>query len=285
MWHWSIVAVLLVAVAFPAASQQVHAPTAGMTGVGCGEIRKRNRADPTNVANAIAAAFCDQPANAAGNAFQDAMEIVTAFVQSGCTRHLYNKSGFTWALIPNDTLLRRHMCGFGTDADDTLTAKARIESICTATPGRDIEIRFPAPEGGDDKQQIEILGYRGTLPGGGGDVETLIFDQTFDIKAKAFGQCWTISHSGNTGDVVVNDPADGDIATCGFQSYKCSTTVPEPTLAELSEAAHQACLANVNNPNCHWVCIDGTVVTDTAQCSTHGGYGFRSDRLHGTSKW
>jgi hypothetical protein len=30
-----------------------------------------------------------------------------------------------------------------------------------------------------------------------------------------------IEHNGNTGNIVVNDPAEGDIATCGKSDYPC----------------------------------------------------------------
>jgi hypothetical protein len=31
-----------------------------------------------------------------------------------------------------------------------------------------------------------------------------------------------INHDGNTGKIVVNDPADGDVVTCGQPGYSCT---------------------------------------------------------------
>ena len=174
------------------------------------------------------------------------------------------------------------MCGFGTDADTTISPEARVESLCTVTPGVSKEIHYPKPRGKNDTQQIRILGYRGKLEAGLVKPEEngIVFDQTFDIKPETTGQCWSIQHSGGTGNVTVNDPGAGDVATCGYLSYKCDTSVPEPTAMEISNAANAMCLQQARNPNCHWGCVDGTVVTDKRQCSAHSGYVFNLDRLH-----
>jgi len=33
-----------------------------------------------------------------------------------------------------------------------------------------------------------------------------------------------INHDGNTGNIVVNDPANGDVQTCGEPGYSCTNT-------------------------------------------------------------
>jgi hypothetical protein len=275
----AIVMALPVLMALPS-----HSAAAG--GIGCGAIREQHRQDPGDTMTTIAARLCDQPdspnAYFAGIAKDLALEVASALLHTGCTRHIYNNSGFTWAIIPNQSLMDDHMCGYGTDADNTVSPEARVESLCTVTPGVSKEIRYPKAKGKDDTEQIRILGYRGKIAEAMLTPEEngIVFDQTFDIKPEEFGQCWSIQHSGNTGNIVVNDPAAGDIATCGYQSYKCDTPVPEPTATEISDAANAMCLLQAQNPNCHWGCVDGTIVTDRRQCDVHRGYVFNMDRLH-----
>lgn len=279
-----LVAVTIV-MALPVVTALLSQPAAA-GGMRCDALREQHLQNPGDTMTAIASRLCDQPDSPSdylsGMAKDLAMEVASALLHTGCTRHVVNNSGFTWAIIPNQSLMDDHMCGFGTDADNTLSPEARIQSLCTLTPGVSREIHYPKAKGKSDTEQIRILGYRGKIEEGllTPEEDGIVFDQTFDIKPETVGQCWSIQHSGNTGNITVNDPAAGDISTCGYLSYPCDTTVPEPTAMEISDAAHAMCLLQTMNPNCHWGCVDGSIVADRQECDQHNGYNFNLDRLH-----
>jgi len=107
------------------------------------------------------------------------------------TRHFYNNSNMNWWLH-----LDRGTCSLpnGPNVSD-----------CVVPPGSVAEIHYANPIGGGDG--ISMGGY--ALPSSSG----------FDVNSVS---CH-IDHpnQGNTGNVALNDPATGDVNTCGRGGWVC----------------------------------------------------------------
>ncbi|HLH90989.1 MAG TPA: hypothetical protein VKX28_21265 [Xanthobacteraceae bacterium] len=114
------------------------------------------------------------------------------------TRHFYNNSTITWDLY----MIGRSTCSIG----------SYTGNHCVIPAG-----------------QVADIHYNDTY-GGGVGVESAIFarqNYSHDLS------CY-IDHSGNTGNIVVNSDADGDIATCGPKrfgqtngGYRCIVRGPQ----------------------------------------------------------
>lgn len=178
-----------------------------------------------------------------------------ALFGSGCTRHFYNRSGFTWEVMPNETLRKAGMCA--------------LLDQCRITAGLTSEIRFPnwtkKQHPGDDdpgEAKIRIVGHLALQWDGRSGV---VFDETYIVTPDDVG-CVTLVHRGSTGNVVLNDPAKGDIQTCGQLSYKCDTAIAEPKITG-------------ECPTCRVWCADGRAVTpaefNRGACRNSGGKGGR----------
>ncbi len=104
-----------------------------------------------------------------------------------CTRHFYNNSYTSFVVNFHP--------GF-----PPVTPQGLCDGIpggCVIKPGRTATlVYFPLPF-----YTISIVSN--------------FYDKTFAVSG-----CY-IHHSGNTGLIVVNDPADGDITTCGNPGWPC----------------------------------------------------------------
>jgi hypothetical protein len=75
---------------------------------------------------------------------------------------------------------------------------------CTVGPGRTMELFYPP------------------LPIGSIGVSSSFYNQSFGLSG-----CY-IMHSGGTGAIAVNAPADGDITTCGRNGWRCPSVPTKP---------------------------------------------------------
>jgi len=108
------------------------------------------------------------------------------------TRHFYNNStvGFSF------TILQDGSCSIG-----SYTGK-----VCIIPPGQIAELHYP-----NTSSTIAVIST---------DNGRTYSGHTFPVQG--FGSCY-IAHRGKTGNIKVNDRADGDVTTCGTPSYPCKT--------------------------------------------------------------
>jgi hypothetical protein len=104
------------------------------------------------------------------------------------TRHFYNntKVTFVYSIMPDGS------CSVG----------PYTGPICFIPPGQSADLHYP-----DSGTSIGVASVDGgeIYPGTG-----------FSVG----GGCY-IKHSGSTGNIVVNGPANGDVTTCGASNYPC----------------------------------------------------------------
>ncbi len=112
---------------------------------------------------------------------------------SACdTRHFYNHSNFVWAI----TLSGGATCSIG---------RVNKATRCVVPPGQTADLHYP-----------DFLANWGGRVGVGRDgsvVQSFSYDVSCNLK-----------NHGNTGNVSFNDPADGDVQTCGRRTgggYDC----------------------------------------------------------------
>ena len=118
-------------------------------------------------------------------------------------RHFYNHSNIPWTLAMGK--------GAGSCSDSPTSGNI---ALCTIKPGQVGEIHYASTFG------AQILGALGKtkVPDGnimiasGDDGKT--YAPTYFEVQNGPTTC-NLKHSGSTGNVVLNDPAAGDIATCG----------------------------------------------------------------------
>lgn len=109
-----------------------------------------------------------------------------------CTRHFYNNSDYWWAVGLWDS-------GFCHIDGEPANENA---NICMIPPHK-VGVLDYINTGGNAGAFPRIL-VAGVWRGGN-------FRNSFTLRTPG---CY-INHSGNTGNIVVNDPADGDVVTCG----------------------------------------------------------------------
>lgn len=105
-----------------------------------------------------------------------------------CARHFYNNSNRYWTVV----LLPPSSCGSQT-----------MGKGCVVKPFQTIDLHYNSPL---------ITGTINVASPGlynGGFVTTV--------------PC-RIEHHGSTGRIAVNDPANGDVSTCGSRSWSCGVT-------------------------------------------------------------
>jgi hypothetical protein len=111
-----------------------------------------------------------------------------------CTRHFYNKSDYEWAVA----MINSGRC-------QTAGGKSDPSGVCIIPPHGSAVLGY-SNNGSVGAQVLMAGAWKGGHYAGGFSLRTV--------------GCY-IEHDGNTGNVVLNDPADGDIATCGRDSYPC----------------------------------------------------------------
>lgn len=114
-----------------------------------------------------------------------------------CTRHFYNKSDSYWSV----GLINSGWCHVDGDSSK------QNGNVCMIPPHRAAVLDYSNSNA--NYSVIKVL-IAGSWPGGH-------FAQDFNLKPES---C-KIAHNGSTGNVVLNDPADGDVVTCGRDSYPC----------------------------------------------------------------
>ena len=122
-----------------------------------------------------------------------------AWAQNCGTRHFYNNSNVPFYLSLNSTT-------------GTCSYNSRNQQRCTIPAGKVGEIHYKdhfAPS----RKPLPMMAALTVRSGDGGK----IYNKSFSVDTK---KCY-ISHNGNTGNIVVNDPANGDIVTCGSSAYAC----------------------------------------------------------------
>lgn len=112
---------------------------------------------------------------------------------ASCVRHFYNKSDVAWSV----TFSGRQGC---------ILPGRGGQSYCTIPPGQTATLVYE--------------GFSGSIA-----ISSVYYSATFTLSADCGPNmrctvCY-IEHSGNTGRIVVNDPAEGDVVTCGGQGYPC----------------------------------------------------------------
>lgn len=115
------------------------------------------------------------------------------------TRHFYNYSNVVFKI----SFLHTGKGG-GTSIGSCSIGDLNKALACTIPPGQAADLHYANFPDRTTAVAIESL-----------DSGVIYPIKTFNVD----GGCY-ISHSGNTGNIVVNDPADGDVATCGT-SYAC----------------------------------------------------------------
>jgi len=107
------------------------------------------------------------------------------------TRHFYNHSGHPWTL------------GVSSGTCSMADGAPKVHS-CTIAPGQTANIHYT------NSSKHESI-----------TVESAFYPLTrFSVStAEMDPNACRIEHNGNTGNIVVNDPAGGDIQTCG--NYPC----------------------------------------------------------------
>lgn len=110
------------------------------------------------------------------------------------TRHFYNNSSvtFSFSMMPDGS------CSIG----------AYTGPVCIIPPGAAADIHYP--------DSGTYIGVASVDKGG-------VYPGTRFSVGGGPGACY-IQHSGNTGNIVVNGPANGDVTTCGAPDYPCQTS-------------------------------------------------------------
>jgi hypothetical protein len=141
-----------------------------------------DEAGPGGYARAQALADPDKGTDL-GSYAKEALSNLPLALAKSCTRHFANNSYATYEL--------RGSPGSGV---------CEAPGSCVAQPHSTIEIHYPVLE-----SSIQL-----TITGDGGKS----YNDTFEVKQGNLidtGNCAYIKHSGNTGKVTLNDPADGDV--------------------------------------------------------------------------
>lgn len=108
---------------------------------------------------------------------------IDSLVQTPCTRHFYNQSHAQWTVIGSEG------SGFCEKAGCTVPAGQTAAVDYPIVAGRNVTLRIVGPN----------------------------YDETYPVEQgsiwKNTGSCVYLRHSrGNTGNAVLNDPANGDVA-------------------------------------------------------------------------
>ncbi len=113
------------------------------------------------------------------------------------TRHFYNKSTAPFEI------------GMAAPGKCSISLPY-MQSTCMVPAGGSAELHYP------NQTNLEAAIAVRSADGG------LVFQlTTFTVNINA-GSCYINHQQSNTGNIVVNSDADGDITTCGASTYKCA---------------------------------------------------------------
>jgi len=116
------------------------------------------------------------------------LPLAAATAQSCNPRHFYNQSDLTWTI---------EMQGGGACTVGSSTPQAQ----CSVGP-----------------KETAILNYNGSRAL---FMQSSVFFNSFPLEG-----CDYLWHHGDTGNVALNRPADGDVQTCGAPGYSCVPSLP-----------------------------------------------------------
>ena len=120
------------------------------------------------------------------------------------TRHFYNNSSATWTLA-----MGSGSCSIG---------NVNKASECVIPPWETADIHYVNADALDKVFQVIGGGYapgrdQVTIKSNDGKIYPA---HKFNVTIGDWNECY-VHHDGNTGNVVLNEPADGDIQTCSFR--------------------------------------------------------------------
>jgi hypothetical protein len=113
----------------------------------------------------------------------------SGWAQRGCQRHFYNNSNYFWTVRLG------------------VQARCNGSRSCQIAPFAVANLTYDNP---DADMFITISSFN--------------YNKTYWIGG---GAC-RIMHDGSTGLVALNSPADGDVVTCGNESWPCYQVLPLP---------------------------------------------------------
>ena len=153
------------------------------------------------------------------------------------TRHFYNNSGVPWVLAMGDG-----SCSIGA---------VNKASECYIPPGQTADIHYANANALN--KIFQVIGGRYT-PGSdeitiqsndrGLDGYQIFPVQKFKVKIGDLNECY-IKHDGNTGLVVLNEPAHGDVQTCRPDNPACR---PHPSVKPTAQCAQDCMMESARNP-------------------------------------
>lgn len=124
------------------------------------------------------------------------------------TRHFYNNSTVAFQFTYN-----------GTGGGSCSVGNSGMLPSCTIPPLSSGDLHYP---------NFPATGTAITIQSNDGGA---VYPPTsFSVNIEINGNCH-IDHSGNTGNIVVNSAADGDVATCGASTYPCQVSKPKTAKA------------------------------------------------------
>lgn len=114
-----------------------------------------------------------------------------------CERHIYNKSSCPWSFqqSPSDV----HQVGNMYFGNGTLPNCTQLNGPCIIQPGATVTLEYTYTAGRTAGTML-IIDRRGAKDG----------SKSFGYRTNNYNECPYVVHSGGTGGVSVNEPADGD---------------------------------------------------------------------------
>lgn len=154
------------------------------------------------------------------------------------TRHFYNESSVPWVLAMGDG-----SCSIGA---------VNKASECVIPPGQTADIHYANANALN--KIFQVIG--GQYSPGRDEVSIQSNDkgldgyqiypvQKFSVKIGDLNECY-IRHDGNTGKVVLNEPAHGDIKTCNSRDASCQ---PHPSIKPVAQCKQDCMMERGGKPD------------------------------------
>ena len=124
--------------------------------------------------------------------------VAIAAPASACdTRHFYNHSNKQFSVVFDQNIFNGGAsCSIGNSVN---------QRFCVIPPGGTADLHYP---------NFPVVGVPGIFIESLDRPNPIYPGQHFDIDTSC-----AIEHGGSTGNIVVNDPANGDVQTCGKVGY------------------------------------------------------------------